>query len=153
MYGFAQASKCRVGGSRQWLAMTPIDVHRSHTSLMRSVDITPPVPDHDAPGEIESEPIRRRKNHSGLRFAAVAVVGVVVSAHDDLVDRQRRAQPPMDLVEVSLVQGAPGDVGLVGDDDQHQTGFLQRGEGLRNAFENAKVVGSRRRQRCSVDDA
>ena len=73
----------------------------------------------------------------GLRLAAGAAVGVVVGADDDLVEG--KAPPEQGVHPVHLVAGlgAAGDVGLVGDHDQHEAQLAQACAGLVDARRGA----------------
>jgi hypothetical protein len=83
-------------------------------------DVAPSVPDTDALDEVEVQPRGGVKHHSGPRLAARAVVDVVMCADHDLVHRQPPAQCVMHPVDLVAGLLTPGNVWLVGHDNQSE---------------------------------
>ncbi len=62
---------------------------------------------------------------AGLGLAAGAIVGFVMRADEDVVERKAAAEKIVHAVEFAAGEGAVGKAGLVGGGDEHETGGFE----------------------------
>ena len=120
------------------------------TPALPGLDITPAVANTDALRKVEVQARGRVENHPRTRLAARTVIGIIVGAHHDVVQRQPRAQRIMQPVDLVAGLFAPSDVRLVGHDDERKSQLPQTITSLDDAGQHAQVLHTGRRMRGAV---
>jgi hypothetical protein len=92
------------------------------------------------------------EEHSGLGLSARTVIGRVVIAGIDGVERQFLAKAVVDGFDAIMGLDAAGDVGLIGDDEQEEAGIAKAGEGFGHAGFDTHRLGIGRWMRFSGED-
>ena len=89
------------------------------TGSPAGLDVAPAITDHEARREVEPV-LGGVEQHPRLRLAAGALVGVVVRADDDLVEREELVQARVDPIDRLAGLRPTGDLRLVRDDDERE---------------------------------
>jgi hypothetical protein len=136
------------------LGPVAVDQEGADTGVGAGVDIAPAVADHETLGEIDVVLRGGIQKEAWLRFAAAAVVWVVVPADADVVEhREGGAEGSVDGIDRGARDFAAGDVGLVGDNDEEVAGILEASEGGRGLGINVEIgEGGGRNGFAVVDD-
>lgn len=123
--GVGQTRHHGIGACGTALAVPAVDKDGRHAGPLRRLDVSPPVANADARCKVESQPRGGVEDHSRSWLAALAIVGIVVGANHDLVQRQLPPQRVMHPVNFVAGLPTPGDVWLVGYDDQSEAPVSQ----------------------------
>src|SRR5688572_21352026 len=121
------------------LGVVVVDLDRAYAGTLTRFDVAPAVADHEALRQVDAVTFRRVENQAGRRLAAVAVVGVVVEARFDAVQRQGGHQVVVERIDGLTGSGAAHDVRLVRHDDQAKAGAPQLVQRIFDAGEDVKL--------------
>jgi hypothetical protein len=141
-----------VGALAQILRVSEIDEHRADSGPAPAIDVAPSVAHHPGSGKVYSHDGGGIEQHARLRLAPsgrLASAGIV--ANLDPVDLGNQLKETlMHGLDHILGLIAPADVGLVGCDDQKESGILQAPAGFRHARKEPKLAEIRRRVGLAV---
>ena len=119
------ANRCRCGRIGRGFAVGTIDEDGRDAGGATRGDVFPPVADEIRALHVDSVLARSSAKQAGQRLAAVAAVGIIVRAHVESVERQFRREPRVHGLDAGRRARAAGDVRLVRDDEQHESGVAQ----------------------------
>jgi hypothetical protein len=116
-----------------------VDENSVATSAMAGFDISPTIA-HDVAGlQIDVPDTSRFEQQPRLWLSAVATRGVIMRADSDAVQAEKALQSAVHFRYLIGGNQAPGDIGLIGDQDQGKVGLSQFVTGFANAGQQAKV--------------
>src|SRR3954466_6081170 len=102
----------------------PVDEDRRASCAASRFDVPPPVADHEARFKTESVVAGCRPQQSVLRLPTVALIAVVMVADPNVVERQQGRQSALYRVNDCAVLSTPGNVRLIGHDDESKPGAV-----------------------------
>lgn len=114
-----------------------VDEHGPAPRRLAAIDVPPAISHHPTASEVDVQCLRRREQHSGLRFAAVTFHGAArVVANLDAIDWQRGAHVRVHFFDDRLRLFAATHVGLIGGYNEEKAGQLQSRARFGNTGEN-----------------
>jgi len=129
------------------------------SSALAGFDIAPTVAHDVAAGEVDIPTARGLEQEARPGFAAEATVGVIVRADAHIVELQVLLKLVVDLGDLFGGGGAAGDVRLIGDEDQRETGFAEFAAGFADSVQQAEIgkrygrVGLSIAEDSAIDDS
>lgn len=112
------------------LSIVVVHENRPASGPAAGLDIPPPVADKKAAAEIDVPIARRGQEHSRFRLPAFTLIGIVVVADADVVQRDPAAQETVDLLNRLTCQPPPRHLGLIRDDNEENPVPVQLDAGL-----------------------
>ena len=115
-------------------------------------DVPPSVTNEVTSVGIDSVAACSFDDETSAWFSAEALVGVVVWAHEDIIQHELALQPLVNRIDDRSRRGAAGDVRLVGNADEQEFRGAQSVECLPRARADDQLLDTLRRIRFSVAD-
>ena len=106
-------------------AIAVVDENGAATGAVPRLDVAPAVADNIAGGKIDVPALRSLDQQARLRLAAFAVSLVVVRADANVIQLQVVLQAHIYFRDLPGGDCASGDIGLVGDENERETGLAQ----------------------------
>jgi len=103
-----------------WFSITTFDEDSPAACPSASLDIAPPITDHETSAEINTPVPSRCKKHPRLRLAAIAGIRIVVIADPNIIKQNAAAQEVIDFFDCPAFQTSSGNLRLVRDNDQQE---------------------------------
>src|SRR5579863_5596013 len=149
--GFAQRSHRsfrRLSGLS--LAIAVIDQNRFAPCGVAGIDVAPAISNNKAASQIDIVLALGLIQQARLRFAAIAVILIVMIADQDIVDWQQRSQSPMHRFDRLAALRAAGNIRLVRDYVEIETVRLQVEQGRSNLRQELELFQPGWRKRFTV---
>src|SRR4051812_35301801 len=105
------------GAPRRWLVVVSFDPDRPTAGVLARSDVSPSIADHERARKIHVVFDRGLEQKAGPGFSALALVGVVVTAHINRIQAECRSQSRMDGVYDRARRDSACDIRLVCDHD------------------------------------
>jgi hypothetical protein len=141
-----------MGAEGRRFARPALDEYRLHAGTPGGFDVTPSVTYAHAACKVEIQPLRGPQQHAGMGLAARAGVTIVVRAHKDLVQWHQAAQSLVHPVDLGAGLRAPGDVWLIGYDDEDEACPPQSGARLGDTGKHTELLERSGRRWHAVTD-
>ena len=121
---------------------------------MSAIHVAPSIADEETTAQIDRTIRRGSKQHSGLRFPAIARLAVagagVITDFDRVKRRHRLVKLPVHGLNQFAALSSPANIRLVRHDKEEETGLLQTRAAFRNAGIQLKLFQRRRWKRMTV---
>jgi NAD(P)H-hydrate repair Nnr-like enzyme with NAD(P)H-hydrate epimerase domain len=116
-----------------------VDEHRLAARVTSGLDIAPTIPDHEAVVELDSVVGCGVEEHPRRRLPASTRVGVIVGTPSDVINVDMPSELEVESIEQAQGKRAPRNIGLVRNDNEHETGPPECRTGLGYSRENLKL--------------
>ena len=126
------------------------DLDRSTPGGTSGRDVPPPVAHHETSLAVDVESLHCLEEHPRLRLTALAVVDVVVRAHQHRVDSELTLDHCVHGVHDGGGLRPSSDVGLIGHDHEHVARALQLVDGVSHSWQEFELVQRVRRTRDAI---
>jgi hypothetical protein len=107
-----------------------------------SFDVAGAVSDHEAPRQIDLVTACRAQEHARSRLPAIAVIGRPVRTRENGVNADPCTQTLMHLLDNVSADESVADVGLIGDNNDEVSMFLQRLDRSRCVRNQPEIIES-----------
>ena len=118
-----------------------IDQHGGAAGGVTAIDVAPAVAHHEALREVNAQLLRGALQHPGLRLATIAIgrafARMITNLH--AIQGQLTAHVRVERFDEGLRNRAAPDIGLIGGDDEEESGVLQLSTSLSHSGKNLEL--------------
>jgi len=131
----------------QILRVAAVNEDCAATGRVAAIDVPPAIPNHPTFSKVNSQFLRRAQQHTGFRFAAIAIrlATTRMKTNLDTIQRNCRLHGLVNHFHEFFGNDSPAHVRLICSDDDQKPSVFETSARVRHAGEDFKIPQLRRR--------